>query len=288
MSDGLRDRLYDEMSSQHRPPSPAVVETAIRRGTHTRRARRTASSLGTLAVVGAAVGVIVLGSQAAPSRTTSTAAGSSSAPARVNAAPVVVAPPTAAAGKPTAKAATPPVAAVKAQPTLGPVVAPPAGVHATPAGMVELLTKTLPAGSTSSHYGRTTSGDPMIEAYVNAGHGTGMIRLGLWKYWGENAMCIAGDTCYKTAAGDLIDVGALSTNCIQSRFVRVVHPDGNGIDINIASCLEWNGTANVAAPEALTVDQAVALGLDPRWDISMDPALVSAGAARFPTLPTFS
>ena len=128
----------------------------------------------------------------------------------------------------------------------------------------------------------------MIEANVNVGHGTGMIRLGLWRYWGENAMCIAGDTCYKTAAGDLVDVGALSDNCIQSRFVRVVHPDGNGIDISIASCLEWNGKANVTAPEALTVAQAITLGLDPRWDIAMEPTLVSAGAAHFPTLPTFS
>jgi hypothetical protein len=286
MSDQLRERLREEMSGQQRPQMGGVVEAAVQRGSRARQVRRAASGVGTLAVVSAAVGVLVLSGQAAPGHSTTSAA---AAGGTVTVAPLVVvkAVPTV---SPAAKPVQKPVAvapAAKPTPTMGQLASPPPGVPATPAGMVQLLTESLPAGATSDHYGRSIDGSAMIEAYVNAGHGTGMVRLALWKNWGADSMCIAGDTCYKTPAGDLVDIGGLADNCIQTRFVRVVHPDGNGIDINVASCLEWDGTTNQAAPLALTTAEAVALGSDPSWDISMDPVLVSAGAAHFPSLQTF-
>jgi hypothetical protein len=71
-------------------------------------------------------------------------------------------------------------------------------------------------------------------------------------------------------------------NCLQGTVVDAAWPDGTLVQVDVASCLD---PAGPPTPPALTVDQAVRVAADPRWGVTMDTALVAAGARQFPTLP---
>jgi hypothetical protein len=288
MSDELRVRMHQELADRPRPAFDGVVEAAMSAGRRSRRNRRAVSGLGTTAVVGIAVAVVVASSQAAPGRTTAVASpgagGTTPVAATTTAAPTT----TAAVAKPA------PVAAVKTAPP-GPAVtpatytaAPPPGVRATTGGMLALLTSQLPAGWTSSSYGAADDSSLMVEANLTNASGTGMVRIALFKDMVSTLGCGVTFVCHTEANGDVVEVSHLADNCIESTSVSVIHTDGSGVEFNIASCLEWNGTANVASPQVLTEAEAIALGSDPRWDLSMDPSLVAKGAQDFANLHQFS
>jgi hypothetical protein len=295
MSDELRVRMHEALATQDRPAMEGVVEAALSAGRRSRRNRQALSGLGTTAVVAIAVAVVVAGSQAAPGRTS--AVGASGAGGTT---PVVAASTTTAAAAPTTTAAAAPTTAAptalaaKTAPPRGPAVAaatytatPPAGVPATTGGMLALLTSQLPAGWTSSHYGVADDGSRFVEAYLTNAKGTGMVRVSLFKDVVSTDGCGSTFVCRTEANGDVVEVEHLADNCIESTIVSVIHPDGSGAWFQIASCLEWDGTANVASPQVLTEDEAVALGSDPRWDLSMDPGLVAKGAQDFANLRQF-
>jgi hypothetical protein len=175
----------------------------------------------------------------------------------------------------------------KAPGPVKPAAALPPGVPATPTGMLELLTKLLPAGSTS-HPAVADDGSTAAEIYVSTPTGPGMVRVFLDHGSQVPEGCGDRSGCTVEANGDIVVVGALSDNCIESHSVDVTHPDGSHVGVLLSTCLQWDGTTNAPSPLAMTVDQAKALASDPRWDASMDPALVTAGAADFPTPIQFS
>ena len=105
MSEHLRDRLREEMSGQQRPPLDDLVSSSVSAAERNRRVRRTASGLGTVAVVGITVLAVTIGSQlsAGSGHTAANQAGSGAAAAvataaapTTTAAPVTAAPVTAA------------------------------------------------------------------------------------------------------------------------------------------------------------------------------------------------
>jgi hypothetical protein len=139
-----------------------------------------------------------------------------------------------------------------------------------------LLEELLPAGPTSGYAG-TSNGQLMVQVYLDTGHGPGMLRVAVGA---EDPDGQAG-----TAQGGVVSVSELPDNCVQRTVVLMRRADGVSVQINIASCLAWDGTTNPVAPQALTVEQAQAVVADPRWGAMIPRSLVDAGAARHPALP---
>jgi hypothetical protein len=65
--------------------------------------------------------------------------------------------------------------------------------------------------------------------------------------------------------------------------VVVRHPGNLLVQFNLATCIPFSRTA---PPQVLTVAEAVKIGADPRWGLSIDPALNEQGADHFPHLST--
>jgi len=70
--------------------------------------------------------------------------------------------------------------------------------------------------------------------------------------------------------------------------VRARWPDGATVQADLASCLAWDGRRNKPAPPALSEAEARVVVTDRRWGVTMDAALVKAGAKKFPQVATFS
>jgi hypothetical protein len=178
-------------------------------------------------------------------------------------------------------------------------------VKATPEGLLELLTRTLPPGKTS-HYAASAQG-LTVQAYLDAGRGPGVIQLSVGRD-GEfdsqaradadlRAGCAAKQSKTCRIADDLkvgpvvaepsgvrYQVVTISDNCIENTMVSVRQPSGTWLRFTLPTCLAWDGRQNKPSPAALTVPQAVRVGSDPRWGATLDPGLVAAGAKHFPHL----
>ena len=322
MGQQLTDRLYEEMAERPRPSVDGLVEGAVTRGTTIRRRRRVISGAGTTALVGGVAAVVVLGGTVLPAHHAAVSVSAGTAPtsvALVQQAPATTTDPATATPEPSqAAAAAPDTAAttapdVQAQITAqlaklhgdkpgsdaagqdktkllalsqhGAVSTPaalPPGVPATPTGMLELLTSLLPPGSTN-HPGVVDDGANGVELYVSTPKGPGMVRVGLTRAPYVPLGCAGQAGCTVEPDGAIVTVRSIPDNCIGTESVEVVRPDGSDVAISAGDCLEWDGTQNSPSPLALTVAQARAIVLDPRWDVSMEPALVSAGATDFPS-----
>ncbi|HEX8630616.1 MAG TPA: hypothetical protein VF755_20850 [Catenuloplanes sp.] len=175
-------------------------------------------------------------------------------------------------------------------------LADPKRVPATPEAVLELLTQLVRPIKTSNE-AKSGDGGLLVQAYLNdADKGPGMIRLGV-----RSAPPAGGGAgaappprcrpstepqriCQTLPNGAKVSIVTVPDNCAQRIAVSVIHPDGIGVAIDIASCLEFDGTTNPAGRIALTADQAVAIAADPRWQRTTDPDLVAAGKRHFPAL----
>lgn len=187
-------------------------------------------------------------------------------------------------------------AAAATEPAGGGVIAQPPGPKspATAATVVYRLTQLLPAGRTSGD-AAASDGSVFGQIYLDRGHGPGMLRLDVYRTpAGEPRTCHpsnSGDLstqCVTLPNGGRADITRIADNCIQSLVVDVDHGDGTGVQLNVGTCLAWNGRTNPPGPEALTEDEAIRIAADPSWGVTMDSSLVAAGASAFPHLPTFS
>jgi hypothetical protein len=374
MSEHLRDRLREEMSGLQRPPVDTLVVGAVAKAARARRVRRTASGVGTAAVVGVTVLAVTMGSQLAPGAGSSTASVDAGSPARVSAAqhPAAAVPAqkraelaakaqaseaqaseaqaskakakakakanakatATAKAKASARPASPATPATPATSSSGALVgkagalgshkdpamlawndareaaakldpphwtALPAGVPATAGGELELF-KTLTEQYGTLSNTAVTADDPLhVQAYLHRAGSTGMVRLTLSRDTaGYGSDCAPAPAAYKdvfqglsvscshTGDGGYVVVLSNPGNCIQTSSVTVVHPDGSAVSLDLATCLQWDGTQNKVAPQILTPAEASAIGSDPRWDLSMQQSLVDAGAHDFLPLANFS
>jgi hypothetical protein len=77
-----------------------------------------------------------------------------------------------------------------------------------------------------------------------------------------------------------------SDNCIEPLVIDVDHGDGTVVEIDVATCLAWNGHSNPPTQMAITDPQALQIAANPAWGTSqMDAGLVRAAASRFADLP---
>ena len=165
---------------------------------------------------------------------------------------------------------------------------------ATSRGALQLLTEQLGTLGATSHAGVASDGTLDVELYLTTAQGTGMVRVSL-DHSATPGVCPDKDlangfvpTCTTDPAGDLVVTWETKGNCIQNQSVEVFHPDGAVVDFDLATCLAWDGRQNKPGPQPITQAQAAAFGADPRWDTSMSPQLVAAGASNFPSPSTFS
>jgi len=262
VSEELRSLLRDELSAERPPPLGDLVGTALRDGRRIRRNRRFAVAGGGTAVAGVVALAMALGSPFGPSSpfgpATATRPGvgqaaSSPEPTR---SPATVAPP-----------ATPTATIDQGRKGLA---------KATPEAMLVLLKRLIPEAKTSQ-YAKTKDGDLHVQMYLDRGKGPGMIRV-----------MVSGDPDAEPEYGSpKITVEALPDNCIQSRIVRADWAWGLAVEVDLATCLAWDGKENVQSALALTDAEASKIVADPRWGLSMDTELVRAGIKEFPNVAYF-
>jgi hypothetical protein len=244
----LRAKLADELSATPEPPIGDLIDAALRRGRRLRTVRRLQA--GAAALLGLTVLTVA-----------------------------AVTLPDALGGRGSEPVAAPPALRQSPRPR----------VPATPAGLLELLLSLLPPGPTSNY--AADPEQPMVQTYLDTGAGPGMLRLTVTTVQRGSALFDApGNGIQATGPSELpgggeVVVLQIPENCIQRTVVEVRHPDDTLVQINIASCLAWDGTANKPAPQVLTAEQAATIAADPRWGTRLDPSLEDAGAAHFPELP---
>ncbi len=282
-----------ELSNERPPPLGDVVGAALREGRRVRRRRRLGGLLagGTLALALVLVGGFAAYSE--PVRPTAVVAEPASDRVAV---PVPASPAT--AGAPLGRAAAPqPAVSPGSVPFRSSAPATPApartlAVHsgaqraagtqkkATSGAMLHLLTELLPPGRTS-HFAVSEADDLHVQSYLDRGAGPGMIRVSLGRLPADGDRLPRGTTATVT-------ITPIPDNCVQDTVVVSRWPDGTAVQIDVASCLAWNGESNPPARPALTPDEAAKIAADPRWGLTMDAALVDAGAQAFGGLAVFS
>ena len=166
----------------------------------------------------------------------------------------------------------------------------PAGPKATTssAAILDELLKLLPPGATSNYayYGLGA------QTYLDGPSGVGMIRIFLVKGSLNPDACtgaVPSDmtrTCGTLPSGATVLTTRISDNCVEPLAVDVDHGDGTVVQVDVATCLAWNGTSNPPSPMAITAAQALQIAANPAWGATqMDAALVRDAASRFAEVP---
>ncbi|MGD0554286.1 MAG: hypothetical protein ABSA93_04815 [Streptosporangiaceae bacterium] len=166
----------------------------------------------------------------------------------------------------------------------------PAGPKAptSSAAVLDELLKLLPPGATSNY----AFYDLGAQTYLKGASGLGMIRLILFKGSLNPDACTSAvpsdmtRTCSTLPSGATVLTTRISDNCIEPLVIDVDHGDGTVVEIDVATCLAWNGQTNPPTQLAITAAQALRIAANPVWGSSqMDAALVRAAASRFADLP---
>jgi hypothetical protein len=75
-------------------------------------------------------------------------------------------------------------------------------------------------------------------------------------------------------------------NCIEPLAIDVDHGNDTVVQVDVASCLVWNGPGNRPVHMAITAAQAQQIAASPAWRASqMDAALGRDAASRFGGVP---
>ena len=167
----------------------------------------------------------------------------------------------------------------------------PAGPKAptSSAAVLAELLKLLPPGTTSNY---SFFGGLGAQTYLDGASGLGMIRLSLFQGSlnpGACASAVPSDmtrTCGTLPGGATVLTTRISDNCIEPLVIDVDHGDGTVVEIDVATCLTWNGHSNPPTQMAITAAQALQIAANPAWGAAqMDAAVVRDGDSRFAGLP---
>jgi hypothetical protein len=284
MDERLHSMFRNELSSQARPSLDGLAGEVLARGRRARRARtaKIASAVAVaIAVVGvaaaAAVPKIAGGHPVAADRG---AVPKSAGPARPGAR-------TAPAG---GKDAVPAAAVLTTANSPANYIPQPPGPKAatSSAAILEELLKLLPAGTTSNdaYFGLGAQTD------FDGASGLGMVRVSLYQGSVNPDACASAvpsdmtRTCSTLPGGATVLTTRISDNCIEPLMIDVDHGDGTVVEIDVATCLAWNGHSNPPTQMAITAAQALQIAANPAWGTrQMDAALVREAAIRFVHLP---
>jgi len=274
------------MSSQAKPSLDGMAQEVLAKGRRARQVRMAkiaSTALVAVGVVGAGVAVPALaggGHPAAAEQANQGAVAKSASPSR---------PDTRTA--PAGGAHTVPAAAILTTVTSPADYIPqPAGAKAptSSAAVLAELLKLLPPGTTSN-YAFDGLG---AQIYFDGTSGLGMIRVSLFGGSLNPDACTSAvpsdmtRTCGTLAGGANVLTTRISDNCIEPLVIDVDHGDGTVVEIDVATCLAWNGHSNPPTQPAITAAQALQIAANPGWGAEqMDAALVRAAASRFAGLP---
>jgi hypothetical protein len=281
MDERLHSMFREVMASQARPPLDGLAQEVLSEGKRARRARTAKIASAVFAVAGligagVAVPVITGGHSAVADRGTAAKVASPAQPGTRTA--------------PTGGANTVPAAAILTTVDSPADIPQPAGPKAptTSAAVLDELLKLLPPGRTSN-YAFDGLG---AQTYLDGASGLGMIRIYLFRGSLNPEACtgaVPSDmtrTCGTLPSGATVLTTRISDNCIEPLSVDVDHGDGSVVEINVASCLPWNGTSNPPAHEAITAAQAEQIAANPAWGaVQMNAALVREANRRFADVP---
>jgi hypothetical protein len=282
MDDRVHSMFRDEMSAQPKPTLDGLAREVLTKGRRARRARtaKIASTvLAAVGLVGAAIAIpaITAGHSVATDRGT---VAKSARPAR---------PRTQTAPEGGASAVPAPAILTDASTSTRYISQPPGPKAPTSsAAILDELLKLLPPGATSNY---AFYGDG-AQTYLDGAHGLGMIRIFLFKGGLNPGACTSAvpsdmtRTCSTLPSGATVLTTRISDNCIEPLVIDVDHGDGTVVEIDVATCLAWNGQANPPSPMAITAAQALQIAANPAWGAyQMDAALVTASARRFAGVP---
>jgi hypothetical protein len=165
----------------------------------------------------------------------------------------------------------------------------------TAAAVLDELLRLLPPGATSNYalyQGQYQTG---AQVYLDGAAGLGMIRIFLYN------RSLNMDACHSSGASDFTQVcGALPGgapeiitkipgNCVESLAIDVDHGGGTVVQIDVPTCLAWNGQTNPPTPMAITAAQAEQIAANPAWGATqMNAAVVKDAARRFTDVPAGS
>jgi hypothetical protein len=298
MDERLQSMFRNEMSSHARPPLDGMAEEVLARGRRARRART--AKIASIAVVAAGfVGVAVAVPAIAGSHSASTARGAGTMPDRGAVKPAGPARSHTPSAQASPTSASGPEAVLLAKASPFNYIPQPSGRKAptSAAAILDELLKLLPPGATSN-YALFNDGPNYLgaQAELAGKSGVGMIRIHLIGGLSVNPDACAGKprrgmtmTCSTLPNGVPVTVTRNSGNCIQSASVDVDHGLGTVVQIDLATCLPWNGTSNPPSPMAITVAQAEQIAANPAWGMAnMNAALVHHAASRFAAVPSGS
>jgi hypothetical protein len=275
MDDWVHSMFRDEISAQDRPSLDGMVQEVLAKGRRARRVRTAKIASSVLAVAGliaagVAVPSITGGHPAALDRGAVARSARSASPAPQGAAPASVI-----------------LTTVKSAASYIPQPAGPKAPTDSAAVLAELL-KLLPPGATSNYafYGLGA------QTYLRGATGLGMIRIFVFKGSLNPGACtgaVPSDmtrTCGTLPGGATVLTTRISDNCIEPLAIDVDHGSGTVVQINVATCLAWNGSSNPPTHMAITAAQALQIAANPGWGATqMDAALVRAADRRFAHLP---
>jgi hypothetical protein len=257
VEDDLRAGLRADLAGERPPPLGDVVGAAISEGRRIRRTRR-------LAVAGASVAVLAVAAFVA-----------------FGPGPQLPSLPSALPPGSVPSMATQPAAAVPTRTVTvrnGTQRAEGMQKKATSAAMLRLLTTLLPPGRTS-HYRVAKDNALHVQLYYDAGYGPSMLRLHVDRR----------ATGRPRGSTPTVTVRHLPGNCVQDTDLRATWADGTSVELDLATCLEFDGRTNPPARAQLSEAEAALIVSDPRWGVSMSADLVDQGAGAFPKpLPVFA
>lgn len=278
--------LRKEMSSQAKPSLDGMAEQVIAKGRFARRVRTAKIASAVFVVIGLAVAVptIARGHAAAPAAAAKIAS-QNQRPTKSDTRPAH------AAGS-SASGATSGSATTLTTALPGQYIPQPAGPkeQTTPAAVLDELLKLLPPGATSDYAFYKDQYQIGAQANLDGALGLGMIRV--FVYPNSLPPCTGSSAPnFRQVCGTLPDGASVVTtkipgNCIQSLAIDVDHGGGTVVEIDVATCLAWNGQANPSADMAITAAQALQIAANPAWGSQhMSADIVRQGARRFADVP---
>ena len=284
----------NEMSSQARPSLDGMPEEVLAKGRRARRART--AKIASTAFAAVAVGILavaVLVPWTGPGHASAVHLGAVAKSARPGHPVTKPDPRTVPAGGGT------PGSAAGTLTSVNPVVhiPQPPGPKAptTAAAVLDELLKLLPPGTTSNYALYHDQYQTGAQVYLDGAAGLGMIRIFLYNKSLNTAACNSSDppdfteVCGTLPGGAPEMITKIPSNCVEALVIDVDHGGGTAVEIDVPTCLAWNGQTNPPTDMAITAAQAEQIAANPAWGATqMNAAVVKDAARRFTHVPAGS
>ena len=288
----------NEMSAEARPSLDGMPEEVLAKGRRARRART--AKIASTALAAVAVGIVAVAlvvPAIGPGHAAAAHLGAVAKPAGPGhpvTKPVTKPdPPSAPAGGGTPASSA--VMLTSASPLVHIPQPPGPKAPTTAAAVLDELLKLLPPGATSNYALYQDQYQTGAQVYLDGAAGLGMIRIFLYN------KSLNMDACHSSDASDFTQVcgtlpdGApeiitkIPGNCVEALAVDVDHGGCTAVQIDVPTCLAWNGQTNPPTHMAITAAQAEQIAANPAWGATqMNAAVVKDAARRFTDVPAGS